>query len=50
MPAGIELVLQILTKIIELVGPAVVQGHLDEYVAARAAADTLEDIKFGPKP
>ncbi len=40
----------LIIKIIELVGPAVVRAHVDQWEVQRKAADVAEDAKFGPKP
>lgn len=43
------LLLTILEMLIRELGPELVQGRLDAFKAARAAADAAEDVKFGPK-
>lgn len=43
-------ILEILGKIIEVLGPAMVRGKVDEWEAARAAADLAAKHKFGGDP
>lgn len=40
---------EVVHVVADRLGPAFVQGQINQYVLARAAADAAEDVKFGPE-
>lgn len=46
----IEAATQLLIALIELLGPAIVRKHIDEYELARAPGSALFKAKFGESP